>query len=78
MKKNIPPYTTSKSLSPKLVWYNSRLKLKYKGSYLKQEDKAAFTPKKVVNFFIVYELDSWPRDLDSDFTLKIAYLEVLN
>ena len=26
----IPPYTTSKSLSPKLVWYNSRIKLNLK------------------------------------------------
>ena len=45
-------------LSPKLVWYNYKIKQKFKGSSLKQEDKAAFTPKNVVNLFIVYELDS--------------------
>ena len=66
----MPPSTISKSLSPKLIWYNSRTKLKFKGSCLKQEDKAAFTPKNVVNVFIVYKLDSWPPNLDSDFSLK--------
>ena len=69
-EKFMPPYTTNKSLSPKLVWYNSRIKLKFKGSCLKQ-DKASFTPKNVVSLFIVYELDNtWPRDLNTDFTLK--------
>ena len=35
-----------------------------------QKDKAAFTPKNVANFVIVIELNSWPQDLDSDFTFK--------
>ena len=46
----------------------SRKKKKFKGSCLKQEDQAAFTAKNVVNFFIVCELDSWLRDLNTDFT----------
>ena len=29
-------------------------------------------------FFIVYELDSWPWDLGTDFTLRGCLLEVLN
>ena len=53
----MPPYTISKSLSPKLEWYSSRIKFKFKGSCLKQEHKAALTPKNVVNFFIAYELN---------------------
>ena len=54
----------------KLLWNNSRLILRFKESYLKQEDKAAYTPKNVVNlFFIVHELDSWPLDLGTDFTV---------
>ena len=57
MEKIMPPYTTSKSFSPKLVWYNSRIKLKFKGSCLKQ-DKVTFTSKKLVNLFIAYELDN--------------------
>ena len=64
-----PPFATNKSLSPKLVWYNSRIKVKFKGSCLKQEDEAAFTPKNV---------DSWLQDLNIEFTLGVAYLEVLN
>ena len=32
MKKNMPLYTTSKSVSPKLNCYNSRIKLKFKGT----------------------------------------------
>ena len=49
---------------------NSRIRLKFKGSYLKQEDKAPFTPKNVVNLLIVYELDTWSQELNTDFTLK--------
>ena len=64
-----PPYTSSKSLFPKLVWYNYKIKIKFRGSCLKQEDQAAFTPKILVNFFIVYELDLWPQDLNTDFNL---------
>ena len=77
-EKTTPPYTTSKSLSPKLLWYNYKIKLKFKGSCLKQEDKAAFTPKNVAIFFIVYELDSLLRDLTVILVQKVAYLEVLN
>ena len=65
-------YTTSKSLSKKLEQYNSRVKLKFKGSCLKQEDKAAFAPTNLVNFFIVSELNARPRDLDSDFALGVC------
>ena len=64
-----PPFTTSKSLSPKLVWYNYKIKWKFEGNCLKQEDKAVFPPKNTVNYFIVYKLDAWPRDLNTDFTL---------
>ena len=46
MKKITPPYKTSKGLSPKLVWMNNnRIRLEFKGSYLKQEDKAASIQK---------------------------------
>ena len=66
----MPPSTSNESLSSKLVWYIFIIKLKFKGSCLKQEDQAAFTAKNVVNVFIVYGLDSWPRDLNTDFTLR--------
>ena len=51
------PYTANKTLSPKLIYYNCKTKLKFKRSCLKQEDKIDFTPKHLVNLFIVYELD---------------------
>ena len=36
---------------------------------LKQEN-GTYTPPNTINFFIVYEWDTWSRDLNSDFTLK--------
>ena len=52
------PFTSNKSLSPKR--YNYKVKFKFAENCLKREDKAAFTPKNVINVFIVHELDSWP------------------
>ena len=40
---------------------NSRIKLAFKGSCLKQH-KAPFTANNVVNLYIVYELDIWSHD----------------
>ena len=40
----------------------------FKGSCLKQKN-ATYTLS-VQNFFILYELDTWSPDLDSDFNLK--------
>ena len=58
----------NKSLSPKLIWNKSRLRLRF-GSCLR-EDKVLFTPKNVVNLFIVYKLDTFSQDLNTDFTRK--------
>ena len=49
---------------------NTRIKLKFKGSCLKQENTAPSTPNSVVNLFIVSELDRWSGDTNTDFTLK--------
>ena len=49
---------------------SSERRLKFKESCLKQEDKALFTPNNVINLSIVYELDGWSRDLNTDFTIK--------
>ena len=66
-----PPHTANKSFSPKLVsTNNSTIRLELKGSCLKQEDKAAYTTRNVVNFLIIYELDSWSQNFDIDFTLS--------
>ena len=52
-----------------MVWYGSKIKLKFKWSCLKQ-DFETFTPKNVVNLFIVYELDRLSQFLNATFTLK--------
>ena len=45
-----PPFTADKSRSPKLAWINeSRIRLRFKGSCLKQEF-LTFTSKNVVKF----------------------------
>ena len=49
---------------------NNSKKIEFLGSCLKQEDKAAYTPKYVVNLFSAYELDTWSSNLNTDFTLK--------
>ena len=71
MKKNKLPDTANKSFSPRLIWMsNSRIRLEFKERCLKQEDRAAFTTKNVVNLYIVYELNIWSQDLNNEFTLK--------
>ena len=45
------------------------MKFKFEGNCLGQEDKATFTSNIVVNLFIIYELDSWPRYLNTDVTV---------
>ena len=70
----LPP-AANKSFSPKLAWpNNSRIRLWFKGSRLKQEDKATFTPNNVVNLFIFYELNRWSRDLNAESSLKYCLL----
>ena len=48
---------------------NSKFCLILKGSCLKQK-KSNFYSSKCNNCFIVYELDTWSRDLNSVFTSK--------
>ena len=49
-------YTTNKILSPKLQWNEYKIKLRFEGSFLKQEDTTPITLNDVVSLFIVYEL----------------------
>ena len=56
--------------SPKLIWMNnSKIRLRFTGSCLKQ-DKATFTPNNVVNLIFDYELYRWSQDLNAKFALK--------
>ena len=43
--------------------------LVFKGTCLKQKSATCTLPNRI-NFFIIYELDIWLRDLNSEFTLK--------
>ena len=52
-----PPLTANQILFLKLVWMNnSRIRVRFKGSCLKQ-DKVTYNPRNAVNWFIDYELD---------------------
>ena len=57
---------------------NFRIRLKLKGRGLKQERKATVTPKNMLNFFIVYELDIWSQDLNIDVILKDCLFGAVN
>ena len=50
-----PPTTSDNSLNPRLSYNDTKIKVKFTGSCLKQP-KFMFTHKKVVNIYIVYEL----------------------
>ena len=72
-------YVANVNIWRKLMWMNNyRIRLRSRGSCLKQEDKTPLTPKNVVNLFTVYELDTWSRDLNTDSISEIACLELLD
>ena len=54
---------------------NYIIRLEFNGSYL-NKDKAPFTPNNVVGLFIFYELNTWSKDLNAEFTLK-DYLKIV-
>ena len=67
------PFTSNKSISPKLVWMNnSRIRLEFKGTCLKQE-KAPFTPNDVVILYIVFELNILLQDFHAEYTVKDCF-----
>ena len=50
-----PPTTTNNSLTPELNYYDTKIRVTFTRSCLKQSDHV-YTHKKVVNIYIVYEL----------------------
>ena len=54
-EKMKPPTTSNNSLNPKLSYYDTKTRVRFTGSCLKQPN-FTFTHKKVVNIYIVYEL----------------------
>ena len=51
-----PPATSDNSLNPKASYYGTKTRLEFRGSCLKQ-DKSTFNNGKIVNIYIIYELD---------------------
>ena len=69
-EKSTTPTTTDNSLFPSVKWYgNSNFCSVFKGSCLKLKN-AAYTSRNRIFFQISYELDTWSRDVNSDFTLE--------
>ena len=66
------PATSNNSLNPRLSYNDTKIKVQFTGSCLKQP-KFTFTHKKVVNIYIVYELGASSLH-DSDPTIKKFYL----
>ena len=54
--KTIKPPTSDNSLNPTISYYGTKARLEFRGSCLKQ-DKSTFNHGKIVNIYIVYELD---------------------
>ena len=62
--ETIKPTTTSdNSLTPSLRYYNTKTRVKFTGSYLKQP-KASFHHKTIVNICIIYELGAFSSNSD--------------
>ena len=69
--------TTNSSLSPSIQWYrDSNFCVIFKESCLKQRN-ATFTPRNRINLVVVYELDTWSQDLNSNFILKYCLFAVV-
>ena len=63
-----PPTTSDNSLNPRLSYNDTKRKVQFTGSCLKQP-KFTFTHKKVVNFYIIYELGASSSNVN-DPTIK--------
>ena len=62
-----PPWTSDNSLNLVIGGIdNAKTLVKFDGVCLKQ-DKVTFTPKAALNFYIIYEVNLWPLNLDSKF-----------
>ena len=65
-----PPTTSDNSLTPTLsYYYNTKIKVKFNGSVLRQSKKLSYTHSNMVNIYIVYELGASTSN-NNDTTLK--------
>ena len=72
--ESIKPHATSNnSYSPTLHYINTKIRVKFDGSCIKQ-DKLAFNYKTVVNIYIVYEINNlWPFKQSADFRFAWSF-----
>ena len=71
-----PPTISDNSLAPELSYYDYIIRLKFTGSCLKQS-KIAYSNKKAVNIYIVYELGASTSNIN-DPTLKNCLFGAVN
>ena len=62
-----PAASDNNSLNPTIYCNDgAKIQMKFDGSSLMQ-DKVTYTPKAVLIFYIVYEINLWPYDVGKDF-----------
>ena len=54
------PSTSDNSFAQKLLFTIQKFK----------QDKAAFTHRNVINLFMIFQVDTWSKDLSTKFTLR--------
>ena len=64
-----PPATSNNSLASSLNYIRAKTRVKFEGDCLKQ-DKITFTHGKMVNIYIVYEINFWDCGYDNYPTLE--------
>ena len=69
-KKVYTSIYNSQSFCPELISSNDAdFRTTFKGICLKQ-NSVSFLHKNIVNFYIIYKVDAWSKDLNTDFTLR--------
>ena len=66
--KNFDPPNTN--FSPLIDYAGNKIRVKFNGSCLKQSNKISYTHKKIVNIYIVYEINKKDNTIISDPTLE--------
>ena len=64
-----PPSAANNFLTPSLNYLGTKIRVKFSGSCLKQ-DKVTYTHGKIVNIYIVYEINKKDNTIISDPTLQ--------
>ena len=62
------PAISNNSIDLALNYINTKLQVKFDGSCLKQ-GRVTFTHKKLINIYIIYEINLWSYTQNANFTL---------